>query len=91
MTTRRVFDRHLPVARVSFDEGCYDVLDERGYDADDLCVVYLGELVKRHPALEAFADLPEGQTAALPDGPRSPISDGDREQSVLAWKSAAIG
>jgi Domain of unknown function (DUF4262) len=88
LTTRTVLNGDRPIARVVYDEGCYDVLDERGYDADDLCIAYLGDLVKRHPTLTGFATLPDGQTATA-DGTTMPVADSDRERSVQAWQAVS--
>jgi hypothetical protein len=86
LTTQRVLDGRGDVARVVFDEDCYDVLDERGYDADDLRVAYLGDLLKRHPHLERFAGVPQGH-AVLADGSTFPLSESDRAESERAWKT----
>ncbi len=87
LTTQRILDSRLPIAQVVFDEGCYDVLDERGYDADDLHVVFLGDLVKRHSTLGSFATLADGHVASV-EGAKMPVSDHDRQRSVQAWKTA---
>lgn len=41
----------VPPVLVHFDEGAYDVLDSRGYTADDMCVAYLGDISKLHSGL----------------------------------------
>ncbi|MBB4956817.1 DUF4262 domain-containing protein [Micromonospora polyrhachis] len=87
LTTRSILDSRLPIARLVYDEGCYDVLDERGYGADDLCLAYLGDLVKCHPMLGPLATLADGHTA-FADGVVAPVSDSERQRSVQAWSTA---
>jgi hypothetical protein len=91
LTTRAVVHGDRPISRVACDEGSYDVLDERGYRADDLCLAFLGELVQRHPNVVACADLPNGQVAVVgPDGAwsQSKLSGRDRRNSKRSWKHA---
>ncbi|WP_405434080.1 DUF4262 domain-containing protein [Micromonospora sp. NBC_00617] len=91
LTTRAVAAGARPVARVIKDEGSHDVLDERGYDADDLCLAFLGALVQRHPHLTDCADLADGQVATLDADrawSRSALSRGDRRASTRSWKVA---
>ncbi|MFK3983216.1 DUF4262 domain-containing protein [Micromonospora sp. NPDC050397] len=91
LTTASVLDGARPIARVSLDDGAYDVLDERGYPADDLCLAYLGDLVVRHPHLSACADLGEGELAVTGDDLvwiRAQLSPGERERSARAWADA---
>lgn len=83
LTTQAVVAGRQP-ATVLFVEGVYDVLDERGYDADDLCLAHFGELVQRHPTLLACAD---GEAFAwdgstwVPSTPSPP----DLARSQQAW------
>lgn len=79
----------MRIDRVVYDEGCYDVLDERGYDADDLHVVYLGDLVRRHPILGSFATLADGHGASS-RGTQEPVTDHDRHQSIQAWRAVSL-
>lgn len=91
LTTRAVLDGDRPVVRVGLDEGAYDVLDERGYDADDLCLAFLGDLVVSYPHLAACADLGEGQIAVTNGDQvwiRAQQGRGDRRASRHAWESA---
>jgi hypothetical protein len=74
---------------VLFDDGLFDVLDERGHDADDLCTTYLGNLVLRHPALRQLDDLNQSSVAtAGPDGAwqRSALSARLRAASIAGWE-----
>ncbi|MEV0716167.1 DUF4262 domain-containing protein [Asanoa sp. NPDC050611] len=90
LTTRALLAGETSPALVVFDEGAFDVLDARGYAADDLCLGYLGHAVERHPALTAFADLPDGHVATLaPDGAwqREPLSAPQRTASTAAWQN----
>ncbi|GID54851.1 hypothetical protein Aco03nite_032550 [Actinoplanes couchii] len=77
LTTRSVLDGTREATTVLFDEGAFDVLDDRGHDADDLCLTYLGLLVQRLPTLPRLADL-AGNT----------VSVQQREASAAAWKRA---
>ena len=91
LTTRAVLSGARPVAHVSFDQGSYDVLDERGHDADDLCLGFLGDIVRRHPQVRACADLVEGQVADLGTDShwtRSYLTAADRRTSKRAWTLA---
>ncbi|RKR88174.1 uncharacterized protein DUF4262 [Micromonospora pisi] len=91
LTTAAVLDGERPIARVSLDDGAYDVLDERGYDADDLCLAFLGDLVVRYPQVTAAADLGEGQVAISGDDQvwlRAGQSPSDSRASQRAWESA---
>jgi hypothetical protein len=94
LTTRAVLSGARPVTTVCFDQGSYDVLDERGHAADDLCLAFLGDIVRRHPHLRACADLPEGQIASVDGGPdrtvwtRAHVTAGDRRTSKRAWTLA---
>jgi hypothetical protein len=82
LTTRSVAQGRRPIARVACEQGCYDVLDDRGYAADDLCVMYLGHLFQQRPEIAAYAELPDGHDS---DGP---LTEVDRERSAQAWKAA---
>ncbi|WP_326562779.1 DUF4262 domain-containing protein [Micromonospora sp. NBC_01796] len=91
LTTRAVLDGVRPVARVSLDEGAYDVLDGRGYDADDLCLAFLGDLVIAYPDLAMCADLGEGQVAITGDDRvwlRAQLAEHERRESSRVWESA---
>ncbi|MEU5726113.1 DUF4262 domain-containing protein [Micromonospora sp. NPDC047738] len=91
LTTRGITTGTRSIAQVVRDDGSYDVLDERGYRADDLCLAFLGELVKRHPNLAGCADLTDGQIAALgaeKTWNRSPLSRRERRDSARSWKDA---
>jgi hypothetical protein len=91
LTTRQVLDGDRPVACVAHLQRCFDVLDARGYDADDLCLAFLGELVQRHPHLASCADLPDGHVAQF-DGDRvrqrAAASRGERRNSKRRWTFA---
>jgi hypothetical protein len=94
LTTAAVRDGHRPVASVVRDEGAFDVLDDRGYRADDLCLAFLGSLVQRHPGLVRCADVADGQVAAVgADGgwSRSALSTRVRRLSRRAWRDLPPG
>ncbi|GIF75811.1 DUF4262 domain-containing protein [Asanoa siamensis] len=89
LTTRALLAGETTPTLVAFDEGAFDVLDARGYEADDLCLGYLGHAVERHPSLSALADLPAGEVATLTaDGAwqRAPLSTPQRTASTAAWQ-----
>jgi hypothetical protein len=99
LTTRGVLDGSRTVATVAFDQGAYDFLDERGYAAEDLCLGFLGNVVRRHPAVTACADLADGQvasTGSTVDGEagtaggwsRLFVTPADRRSSKRAWTLA---
>lgn len=91
LTTRSLLDGRRSVISVRYDQGSYDVLDDRGHDAEDVCLAFLGDVVRRHPHIKACADLVDGQTAAVgPDGAwtRSYFTAADRRTSKLAWTLA---
>lgn len=93
MTTRSVLDGRRPPTLVVFDDGVFDVLDERGHDADDLCTTYLGNLVRRWPTLRNLAGMDEGSFAtAGPDGTwaRSTLSDTQRTMSAASWERGNV-
>jgi len=89
LTTRSVLDGSRPPTLVVFDDDAFDVLDERGHDADDLCLGYLGHLVLRHPVLREVGDLPAGTAAAAAPGGswrRTTVSAGQRAASTAGWQ-----
>jgi hypothetical protein len=91
LTSSALLEGSRPLTRIVYHDGRFDVLDERGYDADDLCWGFLGELVRRHPDLASFADLTDGQAAAL--GPDSiwtttDLTPEDHEMSTSARDTA---
>jgi hypothetical protein len=91
LTSRGLLEGSRPVTRIVHHDGRFDVLDERGYRADDLCWGFLGELVRRHSDLVSFADLAEGQAATL--GPDSiwttaDLTPEDHEMSTSARETA---
>ena len=91
LTTRSLLDGGRTVASVRYDQGSYDILDERGHVADDLCLAFLGDVVRRHPHIRAFGDLADGQSAAAcEDGSwtRSYLTAADRRASKRAWTLA---
>jgi hypothetical protein len=91
LTTRAVLSGVNTVAQVINHDGGFDVLDTRGYEADDLCLAYLGEIVRRHPDIRLFADLSDGTaaTAATDDTwTASPLTPADRDASDLARERA---
>jgi hypothetical protein len=91
LTTRAVLDGSRPVASVAYDQGSYDVLDERGHAAEDLCLGFLGEIVRRHPRVRDCADLAEGQVATLGADAawtHSHVTATDRRTSKRAWTLA---
>ena len=70
-----------------FDDDVFDVLDERGHGADDLCTTYLGNLVRRRPTLRNLTGMDDGSFAtAGPDGTwaRSTLSASQRAVSAAA-------
>ncbi|MEV4622833.1 DUF4262 domain-containing protein [Asanoa sp. NPDC049573] len=91
LTTQSLLAGTTAPALVAFDDGAFDVLDARGYDADDLCLGYLGEAVERHPTLRHFADLAAGDAAVVDAAgawQRAPLSPDQRTTSVAAWRQA---
>jgi hypothetical protein len=91
LTTRGVLDGARLVSTVAFDQGSFDVLDERGHAADDLCLTFLGDVVRRHPAVRECADLKDGQvaTARTDSGwTRAHVTPADRRASKRAWTLA---
>jgi hypothetical protein len=89
LTTRSVLDGSREVATVAYDQGSYDILDERGHAAEDLCLAFLGDVVRRHPRLSECADLTEGQTVSTSDRRTvAHITAADRRTSKRAWTLA---
>jgi hypothetical protein len=86
LTTRQVLDGERPVALIARLDGAYDVLDERGYDADDFCLAFLGELVRRQPSLVDCADLADGEVGTI-GGARTGASRRERRSSKRLWTS----
>ena len=94
LTTRSILQGDREATTVLLDDNAFDVLDDRGHEADDLCVIYLGHLVQRLPSLHRLDDLTDGSVAnATADHGwhRSAISAQQREASVAAWQRADIG
>ncbi|WP_162184942.1 DUF4262 domain-containing protein [Allokutzneria albata] len=88
LTTRAVLGGATPTWVLN-EAGCFDVLDDRRYDADDLCLAYLGELVIRHPGLVARADLADGHSAAAGNAWQSvKLTSDDLKRSEDAWQTA---
>ncbi|WP_344884692.1 DUF4262 domain-containing protein [Allokutzneria multivorans] len=88
LTTRSVLNGVAPTWVLN-ESGCFDVLDSRGYDADDLCLAYLGDLVLRHPDLLARADLDEGSAAGAANDWKSERPGADAlRRSEEAWQVA---
>jgi hypothetical protein len=91
LTTNAVLHGANSVARVVNHDGGFDVLDARGYEAEDLRLAFLGELVRRDPDLRSFADLAEG-TAAIVGSDETwtmtPLSTSDRDASDQARERA---
>jgi len=89
LTTRSIVDGAVTPAAVLYDEGACDVLDARGYDADDLCLALLGDLVLAHPTLRAVGDL-RGGAIAVRDGDgtwsSSAASERLRAAGAAAWE-----
>lgn len=88
---RSILDGRREVTTVLVDNNTFDVLDDRGHDAEDLCTTYLGHLVLRLPSLHRLEDLSDNSVAnATVDGGwhRSPISIPQREASIAAWERA---
>jgi hypothetical protein len=90
LTTRSLLDGSRSVATVVYDQGSFDVLDDRGHAAEDLCLGFLGDVVRRHAQVRACADLVDGQSATASDGgwTRSYITAAERRTSKRAWTLA---
>lgn len=91
LTTRSILDGSREATTVLLDDNTFDVLDDRGHDAGDLCNTYLGHLVLRLPSLRRLDDLPGNSVATTAAGGgwhRSAIPTQQREASVAAWKRA---
>ena len=67
LTTRAVLDGTRTPARIVHHDGL-DILDDRGYAADDLCLAFLGDIVRPHPGVRAMAGLRDGQVAVAGPG-----------------------
>lgn len=88
LTTAAIVDGTRKPLWVLHDESVYDVLDERRYEADDLRLAYLGEIVRQHPHLEDCASVPDGHTATRQDRwTTAPAGDLDRHRSKKAWET----
>lgn len=91
LTTRSILDGSADPATVLFADDVFDVLDERGHEAEDLCATFLGDLVLRYPSLRLLGEMTNNSAASVTsDGGwhRSAISDRQSEASVAAWKRA---
>jgi Domain of unknown function (DUF4262) len=91
LTTMGILDGHATVEKVVRDQAGYDVLDGHGYGADDLCLAFLGDVVRSQPHLNDCADLVDGQTATRSaDGgwERSYIAKDERRASKRCWTLA---
>jgi len=91
LTTRAVLSGSRPVVTVAYDQGSYDVLDDRGHAAEDLCLAFLGDIVRHHPGLRDCADMEEGQVATARTGAgwtRAHVTAADRRTSKRAWTLA---
>lgn len=91
LTSRSILQGSKDPRTVLFGDDAFDVLDDRGHDADDLCLTYLGTLVLRLPGLRDFGDLENGSAATLAaDGTwlRSPLPTPLREARITAWQRA---
>jgi len=88
LTTRSVLAGNRKVSSVVNDGEGLDILDERGYDADDFIFAYIGNLVDSNPQLKALDDSREAQRAVIgTDGQWSyrHVSAHDRKNSKRAW------
>jgi hypothetical protein len=94
LTSRGVLQGHQPVTRIVHHQGRYDVLDERGYRADDPCWGPLPALVGRPEVMSLagqFAGMPDGQAAVLgPDGQWTTVdlTPEDQQASITAREAA---
>jgi hypothetical protein len=91
LTSRAVLEGLRNVATVAFDQGSFDLLDDRGHGADDLCLAFLGDVVRRHPAVAACADLADGQVATVDESghwTRAFVTPANRRASKRAWTLA---
>jgi len=94
LTSRGLLEGSRSVTRIVHHQGRYDVLDERGYSADDLCWGPLPALVGRPDMMSfaaQFAGMPDGQAAVL--GPDSlwttvDLTPGDQQASITARQAA---
>jgi hypothetical protein len=91
LTTRALLDGSREVATVSYDQGSFDILDERGHAAEDLCLAFFGDVVRKHPKLRECADLSQGQQATARAGggwDRGYVTAADRRTSKRVWTLA---
>jgi Domain of unknown function (DUF4262) len=90
LTSRGLLEGIRPVTRIVHLQGRYDVLDERGYSADDLCWGLLPAL-PLPPETMSFAGMPDGQAAVLSPDSRWTIADltpQDQQASIRAREAA---
>ncbi|HET9139624.1 DUF4262 domain-containing protein [Actinophytocola sp.] len=89
LTTRAILAGRRPPVRVVHAETCFDVLDDRGYGADDLCLAFLGEVVTGHPDLAGCGDLPDGQEAVWTEAgwTSAPLAKRTRKISRRLWQT----
>ncbi|GLZ36875.1 hypothetical protein Acsp05_05000 [Actinokineospora sp. NBRC 105648] len=89
LTTRSVLAGGQEPAWIGFDDSVFDVLDERGHAADDLCLAFLGELVVRYPGLRDCDVMEEGQALVRENGGwvSTDITADERAASERAWQS----
>ncbi|WP_253885241.1 DUF4262 domain-containing protein [Actinokineospora diospyrosa] len=90
LTSKSIVDGDRAPVWLARSEGLYDVLDERGYGADDLALAYLGDITTRHPVLYKAADLPDDAAVVVHEGIWTPAERGPEhlEASIAAWQSA---
>ncbi|MCP2304745.1 DUF4262 domain-containing protein [Actinokineospora globicatena] len=88
LTSRSIVDGARSPVLVARGEGLYDVLDERGYQAEDLTLAHLGDITTRHPGLTGAAYLGDDEAALVADGTwtRVPRTPEQLEASVTAWQ-----
>ncbi len=91
LTTRGVLEGSRPVATVAFDQGSFDVLDDRGLAADDLCLAFLGDVVRQHPQVRECADLVDGQVATSPAAGASDVNGPNGHvRTASGWTRAYV-
>lgn len=90
LTSRSIVEGSRSPVWLARGEGLYDVLDERGYGADDLALAYLGDITTRHPVLYGAADLADDAAVVVHEGTWTPVERGQEhlDASVAAWQSA---
>ena len=89
LTTRSVLTGTRKVATVVNEEGL-DLLDERGYSADDFIFAYIGDLIDDNPQLNDLDDSRKAQRAVIgTNGQWSyrHVSAHDRRNSKRAWEA----